>query len=78
MFQQFKVLVENHFSTTIKTLQSDNGGEFKSFVHFLNKLGITHRFSCPYTSAQNGRVERKHRHVVETGLSLLAQAQLPL
>ncbi|RVW85368.1 Retrovirus-related Pol polyprotein from transposon RE1 [Vitis vinifera] len=30
-------------------------------------IGIAHRFSYPYNSAQNGRVERKHRHVVETG-----------
>ncbi|KAL6326201.1 hypothetical protein AAG906_001596 [Vitis piasezkii] len=27
--------------------------------------------SCPYTPSQNGRAERKHRHVTETGLALL-------
>ena len=48
------------------------------FVTFLQQSGILHRFSCPYTSTQNGRVERKHRHVVETGLALLAHASLPM
>lgn len=36
------------------------------------------RESCPYTSVQNGRAERKHRHIVELGLTLLAQAKMPL
>lgn len=39
--------------------------------------GITHRLSCPHTSEQNGLVERRHRQVVEVGLTLLAQAALP-
>ncbi|KAG8499958.1 hypothetical protein CXB51_006541 [Gossypium anomalum] len=38
--------------------------------------GILHRLSCPHTSEQNGVAERKHRHVMETGLTLLAQANL--
>lgn len=32
---------------------------------------------CPYISEQNGIVERKHRHVVRTGITLLAQAEMP-
>lgn len=49
----------------------------KVLTPFLQNYGITHRFSCPYTSKQNGLVERKHRHIVETGLSLLAHASMP-
>jgi histone deacetylase 1/2 len=78
MFQQFKLQVENQFDDNIKYMQSDNGGEFKSFITFLQQAGIVHHFSCPYNSAQNGRVERKHRHVVETGLALLAHASLSM
>ena len=33
--------------------------------------------ACPYTPQQNGLAERKHRHIVETGLSLLSQSGLP-
>lgn len=54
------------------------GGEFKAFQSFLQKEGIQARFSCPYTHHQNGVVERKHRHLVETGLTLLAQAKMPI
>lgn len=40
-------------------------------------LELIHRFTCPHTSHQNGTVERKHRHVVESGLTLLAHASIP-
>jgi len=78
-FLKFKSLVENQFSCRIKQLQSDGGGEFlsKQFTSFLETNGIFHRISCPYTAQQNGLAERKHRHVVEMGLSLLAQSGLP-
>jgi histone deacetylase 1/2 len=78
MFKQFKLQVENQFDDTIKYMQSDNGGEFKSFITFLQHAGIVHRFSYPYNSAQNRSVERKHKHVVETRLALLAHASLPM
>lgn len=44
---------------------------------YLNERGIAHRFICPHTSHQNGSVERKHRQIVDMGLTLLAQSQLP-
>ena len=53
------------------------GGEYRSFTEFLNQCGIIFRHSCPYTHYQNGLVERKHRHIVEMGLTLLAQSKLP-
>lgn len=36
------------------------------------------RHPCPHIHGQNGRAERKHWHIVELGLTLLAQARLPL
>jgi hypothetical protein len=41
-------------------------------------MGISHLVSCPHTHQQNSLTERKHRHVVEMGLSLLAHAGMPL
>jgi hypothetical protein len=35
-------------------------------------------FSCRHTSQQNGAAGRKHRHIVETGLALLAHSSLPV
>jgi hypothetical protein len=34
--------------------------------------------SCPHVHQQNGAAERKHKHIVEVGLSLLAYAFMPL
>lgn len=77
-FIHFKRLVENQFDRKIKQLRTDWGGEFQAFTQLVNENGILFQHSCPHTSEQNGRAERKHRHIVETGLTLLAQAHMPL
>ena len=76
-FIHFHTLVEKQLKTSIKCIQSDNGGEFLAFASYLHNHGILHRFSCPYTPQQNGRVERKIRHLVEMGMALLSQASVP-
>ncbi|KAK1414359.1 hypothetical protein QVD17_30103 [Tagetes erecta] len=76
-FKQFVYMVERQFNTKVKNVQTDWGGEFRNLSTYFNSIGITHRRSCPHTSEQNGIVERRHRHVVETGLSLLAESAVP-
>ena len=73
-----KTQVENQLNTKIKIFQSDWGSEFRSLDFLFTQHGIIHRLSCPYTSDQNGIVERKHRHIVDTGLTLLAQSSISL
>jgi hypothetical protein len=41
-------------------------------------MGISHHVSSPHAHQQNGSAERKHHHIVEVGLSLLAHASMPL
>jgi transposase InsO family protein len=79
MFVKFKCLVENLFTLKIKQFQTYGGGEYLSntFTSFLSTHGILHRVTCPHSSQQNGIVERKHRHIIETALTLLAQSHLP-
>lgn len=58
IFLQFKNLVENLYSTTIKTLRCDGGGEFKPVIQIAQNQRIAIQVSCLYTSAQNNRIER--------------------
>lgn len=80
VFLSFKLHVENLLSVKIKCFRSDGGGEYMSlrFQSLLKTSGIMHQISCPYTPEQNGCAERKHRHLVETGLTLLFNASMPL
>lgn len=80
VFKSFKTLVENQFNAKIKEYKSDGGGEFigQNMKHYLSENGIHHRISCPYTPEQNDVAERKHRHFLELGLSMMFQGHLPL
>ena len=78
IFITFKNQIEKQLNLTIKALQTNMGGELKTFEPYLKIEGIILRHSCPYLHEQNDNVERKHKHIVETGLALLAQAKMPL
>jgi hypothetical protein len=77
-FLRFKQLVETYFTTKIVFVQSDNGGEFSPLKTSLTSMGIQYRLSCPHTHHQMRTIEIKHRHIVETRLSLLVTASIPL
>jgi hypothetical protein len=66
------------FNRKIIAVRSDWGGEYEKLNSFFSKIGIIHQVSCPHAHQQNGSAERKHRHIVEVGLSLLASAYMPL
>jgi hypothetical protein len=66
------------FDRKIIAIQTDWGGEYERLNSFFRTIGITHFVSCPHAHQQNGVAERKHRHIVEMGLTLLATASMPL
>ncbi|KAE8672445.1 Detected protein of unknown function [Hibiscus syriacus] len=76
-FNLFHALVKNQFKTNIVALQTDGGGEYRGLEQCLVATGIKHRVQCPHTSQQNGVVERKHRRIIDTALTLLAQSVVP-
>ncbi|RVX16767.1 Retrovirus-related Pol polyprotein from transposon RE1 [Vitis vinifera] len=68
-FTEFLAYVDNQFSTSIKTLRTDSGGEYLSteFQAFLASKGIIHQRSYPSIPQQNGVAERKNRHLLDVG-----------
>jgi len=78
VFLNFQNLVERKLNSKIIAMQSDWGGEYEKLNSFFQKLGISHHVSCPHAHQQNGSAERKHRHIVDMGLALLANASMPL
>jgi histone deacetylase 1/2 len=77
-FTEFQQLVERRFNRKIVSIQTDWGREYERLNSFFKNIGISYLVSCPHAHQQNGAAERKHRHIVEVGLSLLAHASMPL
>jgi hypothetical protein len=75
----FFAYVATQFSCTVKAIQCDNGREFDnlSTQTFLLSKGAQLRTSCPYTSPQNGKVERIIHTINNVIRALLIQASLP-
>ena len=71
---------ENQFNTRVKTIRTDNALELCEGVakDFYTQKGIVHQTSIRDTPQQNGIVERKHRHLLETARALFFQANLPI
>jgi transposase InsO family protein len=66
-FNEFKALVENLSKRKIKTLRSDNGGDYTSneFGRFCRDVGIKRELTTPYNPQKNGVAERKNRMIIE-------------
>lgn len=78
-FLAWKALAEKQSKKMLKTLRTDNGGEYTStqFEQFLEKEGIRHETTIPKTPQQNGVAERLNRTLVESARSMLLDANLP-
>lgn len=78
--QNFVHMCHTQFEKKVKVIRSDNALEFddKQCQPFFAKLGIVHQTSCVDRPEQNGRVERKHRNILEMARALRFQSGLPL
>lgn len=76
----FLAMVKNQFSSMVKVVRTDNGTEFfnSQCNGLFQNLGIIHQSSCVYTPQQNGAVERKHRHILDTARALRFQSHIPI
>ena len=78
-FCAFRAEIRTQFNVSLKTLHTDNTGEYFSHVlgSYLHDHGIIHQSSCADTPSENGIVERKNRHLLETACTLPFQMNIP-
>lgn len=69
-FVEFKAFIEKQTRKQIKTLRTDNGGEYMS-------SGMIHQMTVAYTPEQNGVAERMNRTLTEKAKCYLFDADLP-
>lgn len=64
---------------SIKTFRNNRGGEFTTseFNQFCEENGASRHLTAPYTSKQNGVVERRNRTLMEMIRSLLKAMKIP-
>jgi hypothetical protein len=79
IYCNFTKMVETQFSKRIKAFRSDNALEYtqQAFQNILKQYGIAPHLSCPGTSQQNGRAERKLRHILDTVRAFLLSSLVP-
>jgi hypothetical protein len=78
-FRLFIASLLSETGKTIRTLRSDNGGEYSGndFKKFLTEKGIRHETSAANTPAQNGVAERSNRTLLDAARSILLASNLP-
>ena len=77
-FKKFHIHAEKYTSKRIKTIRTDNGGEYisKQFKSYIEQHGIEHQLTVSYTPQQNGVSERMNRTLMDLVRSMLHSARL--
>jgi hypothetical protein len=79
-FCEFKALVEKESGKQVKSLRSDNGGEYISneFKDFCSREVIRRELIVPHNPQKNGVVERKNKTIVGAARAMLHDQGLPI
>lgn len=78
IMKKISVTVQTQFNKSVKIVRSDNGTEFICLKNYFEEKGILHQTSIVGTPQQNGRVEHKHRHILNVARALRFQGNLPI
>jgi hypothetical protein len=77
-YRYFITDVENKSSNKVSFVQTDEGGEYESFMRqLLDETGITHLTSPPYSHQSNGLAERLNRTLKDAARTMMIQSNLP-
>jgi hypothetical protein len=79
IYKTFSAMIHTHFDTSIRVFHADSTGEYltDALRQVLAEQGTLTQFSCPSGHAQNGVVERKHRHLLEAARALMIASSVP-
>ena len=79
IYRDFIKMIETRFSKPIKVFRFDNAQEYKAheFTSILYQFGTIPHSSCAGTSQQNGRAERKLRHILDVVRATTIAASTP-
>jgi transposase InsO family protein len=79
VFVVFQARVEVEVERKLGTLRTDQGGEFTActFIEYCTKEGIQQHLTAPYTSKQNGVIERRNQMVMGMAGSMLKAMAVP-
>ncbi|HEV7736039.1 MAG TPA: DDE-type integrase/transposase/recombinase, partial [Chlamydiales bacterium] len=66
-FKEWRAIAESESEHRVKTLRTDNGGEYTStgFEKYLQESGTRHQLTTPYSSFQNGKSKQQHRTIMD-------------
>jgi hypothetical protein len=75
-YQQINAFIKNHTGTHIHFFRADNEFNKTSFIDYIKGNGTIPEFTNPYSSFQNGRVERGFLTIFNFVRASLAQCKL--
>lgn len=80
LFTNFVASLRKETGKEVRTLRSDNGGEYcnTQFGNWLREMGIRHETSAPHTPQQNGVSERTNRTIMDAARSQMQSTNTPL
>ena len=76
VFDVFRTKAEKLTGKKIRHVRTDRAFESKAWEDYCQLHGITHEFTAPYSSAQNGLAERAIRTTIDDVRTLLSDSDL--
>ena len=78
ILENFFAMTNRQFHKWVKIVRSDNGIKFTCMKNYFLTYEIIFQTSCTRMPQQNGRVKRKHQHILNVAQALHSEVHLPI